>query len=128
MKSQEKINNHQKEVNDEQVEINEKTKIDLSGRNFIAIIVAVVTLSITVTSAYLYNNFNTASNIRDIKTDTAWIKEQLVNHLTASDQLSAKMEKNVKDRNTEIKDLDKRLASVEYALSIKINDLSGVLK
>jgi hypothetical protein len=128
MKNQEEINTHQKEVNKEQVEINEQTKVDLSGRNFVAIIIAVVTLSITVTSAYLYNNFNTASDIRDIKKDTVWIKERLTNHLAASDQLAAKMEKNVKDRDIEMKNIDKRLISVEYALAVKVNDMSGELK
>jgi len=128
MKNQEEINTHQKEVNKEQVEINEQTKVDLSGRNFVAIIIAIVTLSITVTSAYLYNNFNTASDIRDIKKDTVWIKEQLVNHLAASDKLTERMDKSVKDRDIEIKGLDKRLAQVEYTLTMKVNDLSGVLK
>ncbi len=86
MKTQQQINQGQSSVNDiqgrffvclgivnnDQNTINEQTKIDLSVRNFWAIVIGIV----GITSFYLYSQFSITSDIKEMRQDLAYIKEQ----------------------------------------------------
>jgi hypothetical protein len=66
------INKGQNAINDNQNTINERTKIDLSVPSFWGIIVLVI----GVTSFYLLNQYNTSSDIKDMRKDISYIKLQ----------------------------------------------------
>ncbi len=66
------INKGQSSINENHTTINERTKIDLSVPSFWGIIVLVI----GITSFYLFNQYNTASDIKDMKKDISYIKLQ----------------------------------------------------
>jgi hypothetical protein len=108
------VNKRQSVINNDQNTINEQTKIDLSVRNFWAIIMLVV----TVTSVYLWNNFRIASDISNIDTNIAFIKDGLNKHLEESKALSKEMTQNVANRDKEINKINETLATVKTILKI----------
>ncbi len=72
MTEQSAINDRQSTINDNQNVINEQTKISLHPQAFWGIIVLVI----GVTSFYLLNQYNTSSDIKDMRKDISYIKLQ----------------------------------------------------
>ena len=110
-------NDDQANINEEQNVINESTKIDLSVRNFWAIIVLAVTVTIATTSGYLFNTLTVASDIKEIKRDITYIRESLQDHYKQADI-----------RDGEILSLNNRLITLETLQGIKTSDKSATLK
>ena len=122
MKLQEKINTDQAITNSEQNTLNEKTKVDISVRNFWGILIFVV----GITTAYLVNNFRIASDIQKIystqeriSANVEVIAKGLEQHLSESAQARRDMRAISDARDAHFNEIDKAIAGILARLQIQ---------
>ncbi len=116
--SQGTINDGQGTINDDQNTINEQTKIDLSVRNFWAILILVVGAALTMSTAYLVNNFRIASDINKIDAKLTYIADGLEKHLNAAEEARKDMRIVSAQRDTKFNEIDQKFMVLKTILKI----------
>lgn len=117
-RAQRRINISQTKENDSQHAINEQTKIDISMRSFWGIMVVVVGAALTLSTAYLVNNFRIASDIEKIDINIAFIKAGLEKHLSDSVEAQKNMRIVASQRDAKFLEIDKQLVRIFTTLKL----------
>lgn len=112
------INNSQGTINDDQNTINEQTKIDLSVRNFWGILLLVVGAALTISTAYLVNNYRIASDIDKINSKLTYIADGLEKHLNAAEEARKDMRTVSAQRDAKFNEIDQKFTTLKTILKI----------
>lgn len=104
----------QETINKKQSSINEQTKIDISIRTFYGI----VTIVIGMTSFYLYNNFALMSDIKEIKTDLAYIKIGIDTNFNTFEKEQGNIKETLAQTNAKFNAIDQKFTTLKTVLKI----------